>query len=202
MSQKSKEAHILQTAEKLIAQHGYDGTSTRMIAAAAGVNISMISYYFGSKEALLEAIFRNRMSEGFNFSNQILSDESRSVWEKIQAIAELHIERVEALGDFFRIVQGEHRQHKNENILKMIETYKRGMLEALDTLVREGKASGEFTKEVEAAWLHATIVGTTFNAQYNREIYQHYIQDKENYTENLKQHLISLVKFIIGYEKD
>lgn len=202
MSLITKDAHILRTAEKLIAQHGYEGTSTRMIAAAAGVNISMISYYFGSKESLLEAIFQARMSEGFNFSNQILNDGHRTVWEKVIAIVEMHVERVVSLGDFFRIVQAEQLQNKNENILKMIETYKIGMLEALDTLMKEGRSTGQFTREVDTAWLHATIVGTTFNAQNNWKIYQDFIRDKSHYIENLKQHLISLVKCMTGYEKD
>ncbi len=46
----SKEENILFAAEKLFAEKGFEGTSTREIAKAANVNISMISYYFGSKE--------------------------------------------------------------------------------------------------------------------------------------------------------
>lgn len=202
MSQKAKEVHILHTAEKLIAQHGYDGTSTRMIATAAGVNISMISYYFGSKESLLEAIFRHRMSEGFTFSSQMMKDESRTPWQKIVAFIEVYVDRVAALGDFFRIVQTEQRQHKNEHILKMIENYKIGMLEALDFIMKEGRKNGEFTRETDPAWLHATLLGTTFHAQHNRKIYGDFIKDRTQYLESLKEHLISLAKCLLGYEKD
>jgi len=51
---------ILDEAEKLFAYQGYASTSTRMIAAAAGVQQSMISYYFGSKQKLFEDVFRRR----------------------------------------------------------------------------------------------------------------------------------------------
>ena len=50
-----KQIEILHVAEKLFAEVGFDGTSIREIAKIANINIAMISYYFGSKEKLLEA---------------------------------------------------------------------------------------------------------------------------------------------------
>ena len=51
-----KKTAILDAAERLFAQNGYDSTSTREIAEQVGVNVAMIAYYFGSKENLLKAI--------------------------------------------------------------------------------------------------------------------------------------------------
>lgn len=50
---------ILKAAKKLFAQNGFDGTSTRQIVKEAGVNISLISYYFGNKENLFFSLFDN-----------------------------------------------------------------------------------------------------------------------------------------------
>ena len=47
---------ILRAGIELFAAKGYAGTSTRELAAAADVNLAMISYYFGSKVGLLQAI--------------------------------------------------------------------------------------------------------------------------------------------------
>lgn len=47
---------LMQVAKKLFAQHGLDGTSTRDISKEAGLNISLISYYFGGKEGLYKAV--------------------------------------------------------------------------------------------------------------------------------------------------
>jgi AcrR family transcriptional regulator len=47
---------LLVAAYELIAQKGFEGLRTRDIAARAGVNISTLHYYFGTKEALLEAV--------------------------------------------------------------------------------------------------------------------------------------------------
>ena len=45
---------ILDTAERLFGEHGYDATSLRQIIAEAGVNLAAIHYHFGSKQELLD----------------------------------------------------------------------------------------------------------------------------------------------------
>jgi AcrR family transcriptional regulator len=51
---------ILDTAERLFAEHGYAATSLRGIIAEAGVNLAAVHYHFHSKEALLEAVILRR----------------------------------------------------------------------------------------------------------------------------------------------
>jgi TetR/AcrR family transcriptional regulator, regulator of cefoperazone and chloramphenicol sensitivity len=48
---------LLRTALRLFAEKGYEKTSTREIAGAAGANIGAISYYFGDKAGLYRAVF-------------------------------------------------------------------------------------------------------------------------------------------------
>lgn len=45
---------VIHSALRLFNMGGYDGTSVRAIAADAGVNIALVSYYFGGKQGLLE----------------------------------------------------------------------------------------------------------------------------------------------------
>lgn len=51
---------ILDRAELAFAEMGYDGASTRDIAARAGVNQALLRYYFGAKQDLFDAVFRRR----------------------------------------------------------------------------------------------------------------------------------------------
>jgi AcrR family transcriptional regulator len=53
-------SRLLRIAERLFAEHGFDGVSVRQLTAAAGVNLAAINYHFGSKEGLLSAIFELR----------------------------------------------------------------------------------------------------------------------------------------------
>ena len=55
-------SRILDAAETLLVQHGLDGTTLRMITAAAHANLAAVNYHFGSKEALIEAVFRRRLT--------------------------------------------------------------------------------------------------------------------------------------------
>lgn len=54
---------ILDIAEKLFGEHGWNATSLRDIAAEAEVNPAMITYYFGTKKNLLEVVFKRRGTE-------------------------------------------------------------------------------------------------------------------------------------------
>ena len=58
-----KQIQILEVAETLFAENGFDGTSIRDISRQAEINIAMISYYFGSKERLLQSLIVFRTSD-------------------------------------------------------------------------------------------------------------------------------------------
>lgn len=52
---------ILDAAERLFMAHGYEGTSMRQITGEAGVNLAAVNYHFGSKETLIQEVFRRRL---------------------------------------------------------------------------------------------------------------------------------------------
>lgn len=53
---------ILDAAEALFVEHGFEATSMRMITGRAGVNLASVNYHFGSKEALIHEVFRRRLA--------------------------------------------------------------------------------------------------------------------------------------------
>lgn len=54
---------ILDAAEELFVEHGLDATSLRMITTKAGVNLAAVNYHFGSKDNLIQEVFRRRLVE-------------------------------------------------------------------------------------------------------------------------------------------
>jgi AcrR family transcriptional regulator len=52
---------ILSVAESLFMRHGFDGASMRQITAEAHVNLAAVNYHFGSKEALIQEVFKRRL---------------------------------------------------------------------------------------------------------------------------------------------
>jgi AcrR family transcriptional regulator len=54
------DAAILDAAEQLFAEHGFDGVTLRQVAAAACVDTALVHYYFGGKRGLFDAVFLRR----------------------------------------------------------------------------------------------------------------------------------------------
>ncbi len=52
---------ILDAAEALFMEHGFEATSLRSITAAADVNLAAVNYHFGSKEELFQAVLTRRL---------------------------------------------------------------------------------------------------------------------------------------------
>jgi len=61
--QENNRTRILQAAEKIFAEKGYDAARIDQIAADAGVNKALIYYYFKNKRALLEDLFQGFFRE-------------------------------------------------------------------------------------------------------------------------------------------
>lgn len=56
----SKRDRILDAAEELFAERGFDGVTLRQIASSAGVDVALASYHFGKKLELFNAVFERR----------------------------------------------------------------------------------------------------------------------------------------------
>lgn len=54
-------SRILDAAEELFMEHGFEATSLRLITTAANVNLAAANYHFGSKEELFQAVFTRRL---------------------------------------------------------------------------------------------------------------------------------------------
>lgn len=70
---------ILDVAERLFMELGHEATSMRQITSAAGVNLAAVNYHFGSKEMLVQQVFRRRLDW--------LNDERLRVLDRMQAAA-------------------------------------------------------------------------------------------------------------------
>lgn len=58
---KDTRERLLDAAEQLFMQHGYEGTSMRQVTSEAEVNLAAANYHFGSKEALMQAVLHRRL---------------------------------------------------------------------------------------------------------------------------------------------
>lgn len=61
MSEIDTRNRILRAAETLFIDQGFEATTLRQITSKAGVNLAAVNYHFGSKDALIEEVFRQRL---------------------------------------------------------------------------------------------------------------------------------------------
>lgn len=64
---------ILDAAEELFMEHGFEATSLRLITTAAVVNLAAVNYHFGSKEELFQAVLTRRLDPMNQDRMQLLS---------------------------------------------------------------------------------------------------------------------------------
>ena len=207
----TKEEHIMMASEKLFAANGYNGTSVRDIAAKAKVNVSMISYYFGSKENLMEELFRWRMEEGLNFAKTIYGNHELTEIEKLDGFIDSYVGRVQKLKDFFMMVHTQQIISQNKNIQYFFKYFKISYIEINQNVVESGLASGIFTKRPSYHLMQCTITGTIFNALHGIKIYKEYLkkhnsdfdekQYESQYFLEAANHVKTIVRDLVGYQE-
>ena len=75
---------LLAAARQLVAEHGVEGTSTRDVAGAAGVNQALVYRYFGSKEKLFaEAVGSGMRAEDPIIGEVPLDELPRAVLDRV-----------------------------------------------------------------------------------------------------------------------
>lgn len=202
-----KQVQILLVAEKLFAEKGFDGTSIRDISRDAKVNIAMISYYFGSKEKMLEALIYFRISDLRMQLDSILK-EPIEPFEKIDKLIALYIARVNRNKCIYQILHFELNSQRRKNIdIKSFTEVKRTNYELLSQIISEGQEKGVFSKDVNILLIPPTILGTFFQFQMNRPLYEELLgldSDAafDDYIKNeLTQHIQKTIKALLTHEK-
>lgn len=85
----SKRDRILDVAEALFAQHGFDGVTMRDIAAGAEVDVALASYHFGKKRGVFDAVFMRRADMLNSSRRSVLYSSQEKAGEKKQTLEEI-----------------------------------------------------------------------------------------------------------------
>jgi AcrR family transcriptional regulator len=200
-----KQIIILEVAETLFAEKGFEGTSIRNIAKEAKINIAMVSYYFGSKEKLLESLILYRTSDlKLQLDNLIIED--LEPIEKINKLIELYINRINCNKGIYRILHFEFTSKKGDSNLQAFSELKKGNLKSLESIIIEGQNKGIFRKDVIIPLITPTILGTFFHFHMNKSFFQNLLNLKtedlyNNYIKtNLTLHIQQTIKALLIYE--
>lgn len=200
----NKQLQILQVAETLFAEKGFEGTSIRDISKEANINVAMVSYYFGSKEKLLEALILLKTS-GLKEQLIHLIDENLEPMEKINKLIALYINRINCNKGIYRVLHFELASQKKALEIQSFSEIKKANLKSMELIIQEGQAKGVFRKDIIIPLLTPTILGTYFHFQMNKPFFEEILNLKtdeefDNYVKNdLTKHIQQTIKALLIY---
>lgn len=175
-----KKQHLINKAVQLFAVNGFDGTSMRDLATSADVNLSMINYYFGTKEKLLENLVETRNEATKGILDEIAHNTRISGIEKINIIIENSVNRIFSQRDFQKIVHQElmlnNREQLQDTIVNLL--YPNSLI--IQDIIQAGIESGEF-KEVDAGLTVASIMGTIHQLVQSRKLCNKFLEKDNSY---------------------
>ena len=203
-----KHSLILQKAEELFADKGFEGATVRDIAEAAGVNVAMISYYFGSKEKLMEVLFRERMVSVKTRLEDLIASRAFTPFQKVEILIEEYVARVIEKQCFYRIMITEQVVNKNSVVLRFLKEVKFSYASLFSQLILEGQKMKLFKKDIDVMMLLTTMTGTVTQLVINKDYYREFnnykkLKDAEFdivLKNKLIQHVKEVFKATLGYE--
>ncbi|KUF43490.1 TetR/AcrR family transcriptional regulator [Myroides marinus] len=208
MALSDKQKEILLIAEELFSQKGIDGTSIREISKAAGINVAMVNYYFGSKSAMVSALFEIRLTRTREKLVTLTDDTNLNPMDKLLAFVE-HMMAVQLQNADFHIILM-NQLSKKENapeITEGITLLQREILQNINGFIEEGYSSGLFQAKPDPITFVIFALGIiSYLIHHERTLTNYWnINNREEYSEHIKLHvypyLIQSFKSILIYNE-
>lgn len=200
MELNDKQLQILEAAEMLFACKGFVGTSVRDIAAKAGVNVAMISYYFGSKEKLLQNLLISRTEQSRELLNNLKQDSHMDPRDKIKRIIDFYVDHLLKNRRFHTIMSRQISLVQDDEITQLLVNIKRTTMSIIQDIIKEGQRKKVFRK-VDIPLTIGSVLGTISQVSMSKPFYEQLLgmsyKNEEDYFKKLnpklKTHLKSLM---------
>lgn len=151
-------SRILEAADELFAERGFDAVSVNDVAVLAGVNKALIFYYFGSKEGL----FAHVIEPYYKAHREVLEEAfagSGSVSERLHRTIDGYLDFIDRHRRYARLVQGQIAASPGERLDPL-----RRSLEPLFAWTQEALAEVAPAEGPRAArHLYVTFSGAVIN---------------------------------------
>ena len=152
-SQEEKRRQILEAAVRAFARKGYHACRVGEIAEEAGVAYGLVYHYFGSKEEVLETIFRDTWTQMLARVHEV-QEEGGPAREQVRKVTALLLRTWHRDPDLVRVLVHEVTRSP-EQLPRQIDEIGHAY-EALEGIVADGQRSGEFRDDLDPR-LGATI---------------------------------------------
>jgi AcrR family transcriptional regulator len=142
LQQEQTRRHVLRTAVDLITQQGYEATSMKQIARAAGIGDATIYNYFPTKEKLLLGYYEISIGDVLEQLEETPQLEQFSLQERLQLLVDGVLERLlpdREFVDITRTIVGKSPLLMMRDDMPGQQALKRTLIEFLDAAERSGE---------------------------------------------------------------
>ena len=157
----STRERILEVALQSFAELGFDGASTRSIAARAGINQGLIPYYFGTKDALWrEAVGRAfaRLNEALGGAAQDASAVSSR--DRLAVLIRRYLRFVAAHPEFVMLMNEEGKRD-SERMRWLVDNHVRPIQQVMTSLYERAADSEEGVVRIGTPHFQYLFIGAT-----------------------------------------
>lgn len=203
-----KRDHILDVAEDLFSQHGFEGTSLRVLCEKAGVNVAMISYYFGSKEKLFQQMVERRAGSSL-MALKFISARKDHPWKKMEMVIDHYVDKIFSNLGFQRILYRELSLNQRSWIAEALTGIILQNFKEMVGIIEEGQKKKVFRK-VDAEMTIASMFGTLSNVTMSSQLSCRMIGDLnpkasftgDAYKKRVKKHLTDMFRSHLMLRKE
>jgi AcrR family transcriptional regulator len=152
-----KRERILVAALQAFSQRGFDGTTTREIAAAAGVNLGLIQYYFEGKENLWRAAVGRafeRIQETFAGVLEGAGDDDA----RTRLLVRTWIRFIAAHPEFVRLMHDEGKRD-GPRMRWLVDEHVRALYEAIGAILTRAQERGRLPAHIDVVHFHYLLIG-------------------------------------------
>lgn len=134
---------LVKAAARLFRRQGFDGTSTRDIAAAVGMHSGSPFYHFKSKNELLHAVMEQGMQAALERQAAVLAEAPADAAQRLRRLVRNHFETLHGPGrDFIPVMLHESRSldaRQRSAIARLQRDYEAPWLPVLQALADDGR---------------------------------------------------------------
>lgn len=150
---------ILRAALRAFAEKGFDGASTRDIAAVAGVNHGLIRHYFGPKQKLWQAAVELAFADMQSDLDALLADASISdARERVARVIRAHVHYVAQHPEFVRLMFEEGKR-RGPRMRWLVDRYVKPLYDAIGVLLERGQAQGGLPADLSPVHFFYVLAG-------------------------------------------
>jgi TetR/AcrR family fatty acid metabolism transcriptional regulator len=146
-AQEDKRRQIMEAAVRAFARKGYHACRVGEIAEEAGVAYGLVYHYFGSKEEVLESIFRDTWKQMLARVREV-QEEGGPAEEQVRKVTALLLRTWKRDPDLVRVLVREVTRSP-EQMQRQIDEIGHAY-ESLEGIIVQGQETGEFRADIDS----------------------------------------------------